>query len=205
MRILVSTPFSHLAGLIGLITSLMVSINLPAQQVYKIGPETHVQVDGTSTLHEWTCKVETVSGEGKFSVEGTTLSEITQLKVSMAANSLKSGKGAMMDKNTCKALKADEYPQIVYELLSAKVLPGGKLSTAGKLTIAGVSKEVKMEVSYLVTQAGKVTVKGALPILLTEYKIDPPTAMMGTIKTGEEVKVVFHAVFSASKQISALY
>jgi polyisoprenoid-binding protein YceI len=84
------------------------------------------------------------------------------------------------------------------------VLPGGKLSATGKLTIAAVSKVVKMEVGYQVTPSGKVTVKGVLPILLTEYKIDPPTAMMGTIKTGEEVKVVFQAVFSATKQLSAI-
>jgi polyisoprenoid-binding protein YceI len=147
--------------------------------------------------------VETFAGEGKFSLEGNTLTEITGLKISLVANSLKSGKGAMMDKNTYKALKADEFPQIVYELQGAKVLPGGKVSTTGKLTIAGVSKVVKMEVNYQVN-AGKVIVKGALPILMREYKIDPPTAMMGTIKTGEEVTIVFNAVFTAAKELPAI-
>jgi polyisoprenoid-binding protein YceI len=194
---------TYLAGLVCFLAGLIISPALSAQQVYKIGPETSIQVDGTSSLHDWTCKVETFAGEGKFSLEGNMLTEITGLKISLAANSLKSGKGAMMDKNTYKALKADEFPQIVYELQGTKVLPGGKVSTTGKLTIAGVSKVVKMEVNYQVN-AGKVTVKGALPILMREYKIDPPTAMMGTIKTGEEVTVVFHAVFAAAKELSAL-
>jgi polyisoprenoid-binding protein YceI len=203
MKTSTHSRLTYLAGFYCFMAGLMASYTLSAQQVYKIGPETSVQVDGTSSLHDWTCKVETFSGEGKFSLEGNTLTEIAWLKVSLAANSLKSGKGAMMDKNTYKALKADEFPQIVYELQEAKVLPGGKLNTKGKLTIAGVSKVVKMEVNYQVS-AGKVTVEGSLPILMREYKIDPPTAMMGTIKTGEEVTVVFKAVFAASKQLSAL-
>ena len=55
-----------------------------------------------------------------------------------------------------------------------------------------------MEANYLVN-AGKATVKGRLPIQLKEYNIKPPTAMMGAIKTGEEVMVVFNAVFTAIK------
>jgi hypothetical protein len=39
---------------------------------------------------------------------------------------------------------------------------------------------------------------------MREYNIDPPTAMMGTIKTGEEVKVIFNAVFTATKELSNL-
>jgi len=190
-------PLTSLAGFFCFVTGLMVSSTLLAQQVYKIGPETTVQVEGTSTLHDWTSKVESFAGEGKFSLEGNTLTEITGLKISLTANSLKSGKAAM-DKNTYKALKADAFSQIVYELQDAKVLPGGKMNTTGKLTIAGVSKVIKMEATYQVN-AGKVTIKGQLPILMKEYKIDPPTAMLGAIKTGEEVTVVFNTVFIAAK------
>jgi polyisoprenoid-binding protein YceI len=176
---------------------------LPAQQLYKLGPETKVQIEGTSTLHDWTSTVNYVRGEGKFNVEGNTITQITEMKVTMVVKSIRSGKGAMMDNNTYKALKAEQHPEILFELQSMQVLPNQKLTTTGKLTIAGVSKVVKMEVGYQVN-AGKVTVNGELPILMKEYKIDPPTAMMGTIKTGEEVKVVFTAVFAAAKQLSAL-
>jgi polyisoprenoid-binding protein YceI len=182
---------------------VLVVIHTQAQQLYKIGPETTMQIDGTSTVHDWSSSVKYVHGEGKFTLDGNTLTAITDLKVNMVVKSIKSGKGAMMDNNTYKALKAEKYPEITFELQSLQVLPNQKLNTTGKLTIGGVTKSIKMQVGYQVN-AGKISIQGEMPIVMREYNIDPPTAMMGTIKTGEEVKVIFNALFTATKELSNL-
>jgi polyisoprenoid-binding protein YceI len=179
------------------------TLHVSAQQLYKISPQTTMTISGTSTLHNWTSTVENVSGEGMFTLEGAAITQVANLHVQMEVKSIKSGKGAMMDNNTYKALKAAKHPQISYQLQSIQALPGGKLNTTGKLTIGGESKTVKMQLNYQVEPA-KLTIEGGLPILIRDYNIDPPTAMMGTIKTGEEVTIAFRAVFVPAKYISSL-
>jgi polyisoprenoid-binding protein YceI len=47
-----------------------------------------------------------------------------------------------------------------------------------------------------VEQSGNAfTVKGTTDFRLTDFQIDPPTALMGTIKTGDEVTIEFKATF----------
>ncbi len=205
MKTQVSTLRSSFVKALWLTVGILAAATLPiqAQELYTIGSQTTMHIEGTSTLHDWTSEVEIVRGQGKFTLEGNKLAGISGLKISIVVKSIKSGKGAMMDNNTYKALKASQYPEIIYELQSVQVLPDQKLSALGKLTIGGVSKTTKMEVGYQV-EAGKLSIKGEMPIVMQEFNIDPPTAMMGTIKTGEEVTVVFNAVFTAAKQLSSL-
>jgi polyisoprenoid-binding protein YceI len=205
MEAYITHPLSGFARKIWLSLAIMaiVAIHTQAQQLYKIGSETTMTIDGTSTIHDWSSAVKHVYGEGKFTLEGNTITAISDLKVNMVVKSIKSGKGTLMDNNTYKALKAEKYPEIIYELQSLQVLPNQKLNTTGKLTIGGMTKTIKMLAGYQIN-AGKISIQGEMPILLREYNIDPPTAMMGTIKTGEEVKVIFNTVFTSAKQLSNL-
>jgi polyisoprenoid-binding protein YceI len=68
------------------------------------------------------------------------------------------------------------------------------LDTKGKLTIAGVTRDVAFDVQGSRDPHGKYTLIGQAPIKMTHYGIKPPTAMMGTIRTGDDVKVTFRWV-----------
>jgi hypothetical protein len=48
-----------------------------------------------------------------------------------------------------------------------------------------------MEVNGTREPGGAYVLTGQLPIRMSDYGIKPPTAMMGTIKTGNDVKVTF--------------
>jgi hypothetical protein len=43
---------------------------------------------------------------------------------------------------------------------------------------------------------GALVVKGQLPILMTDYGIKPPTAMLGMLKTDPKVTVSFETVLA---------
>src|ERR1700729_435025 len=131
-----------------------------SQTLYKINESKDIdmKLSGTSTLHKWTMDAKTFSGEGQFVFkQGTTdqLASITTLNFSLAVQDLKSGESAL-DKNAYKALKSDQYKDILYKLASAKVLHGKDnqylLQTQGSLTIAGVTKEVAMDVDCTVNK-----------------------------------------------------
>lgn len=147
-----------------------------------------VRVQGTSTLHEWTMESAKISG---------TIDAPAKAIVTIPVASLKS-EHAKMDKLMAEALKAKEHPEIRYEMTSATPSQPGAdafvMKTRGKLTIAGVTRDVAFDVQGSRNPDGKYTLVGQAPIRMTQYGIKPPTAMMGTIKTGDDVKVTFRWV-----------
>ncbi len=174
-------------------------IELKAQIVYKAIPaQSKIEIKGTSTLHNW----EMISTD-MFCVvtaknETTESPEIVKFDFSMKAKSLKSGK-SMMDNIAYDALKASKFPEIKFlvESLQAAGKSGSELNETlnGKITIAGVTKSVQTKIKRMIGTDGKTVVKGSLPIKMTDFGVEPPTALMGTIKTGNAITVDFALEF----------
>jgi polyisoprenoid-binding protein YceI len=115
--------------------------------------------------------------------------------VSIPVVSLKSGDDGM-DKNMYKALKAPQNADITFSV--SQLEPKGTANAfkaTGTLRIAGVEREVALDVTTELRD-GKLVVKGALPILMTDYGIAPPKAMLGMLKTDPKVTVSFVATLS---------
>jgi polyisoprenoid-binding protein YceI len=161
-------------------------------------------IHGTSTLHNWQCKVEQPSGQLIAEMENGNIKNIKSLALGVIVLSIKSidEKGAYyeksMDKNVYKALQAEKFPNITFTLsrINKKVLTGKSiiLEAVGILRIAGVNREILVQVQSI-PMAGGIMFEGKLPIKMTDYKIEPPTAIFGTIKTGDEVTLDFKMAY----------
>ena len=152
-----------------------------------------VKVEGSSTIHAWTMQGSTIKGEISAPTPDN-WNAPAKAVVSIPVTSIKS-EHAKMDKLMAEALKANANPEIRYEMLEATPASNNAnafvLKTRGKLTIAGVTKEIAMDVQGTRNPDGRYTLTGTAPIKMTSFGIKPPTAMMGTIKTGDDVKVTF--------------
>lgn len=155
-----------------------------------------VKVEGTSTLHNWTMQSTTIKGEISAPTPDN-WNAPAKAVVTIPVTSIKS-EHAKMDKLMAEALKAKTNPEIRFEMTSATpqnvTANGFLLKTQGKLTIAGVTKEVALDVQGSRNADGRYTLAGTAPIKMTSFGIKPPTAMMNTIKTGDDVKVTFRWV-----------
>ena len=69
------------------------------------------------------------------------------------------------------------------------------MTTSGYLTIAGTKKLIDLTFDAKVT-GDKITLTGDHQTKMTDFKVDPPTAMFGTITTGDEVNIKFQTVFT---------
>ncbi len=158
-----------------------------------------VQLNGTSTLHDWSADVNKTSGSANMTLAGNELVSIKALTISMDAKSLKSSKGSTMDKNMNKTLKTDEYPKITFVLDKVKsITPKGnsyEVKADGKLTIAGTTKIISMTVNGL-AKGNDFVFKGSQLVKMTDYNVEPPVMMLGTLKTANEVTINFEATFS---------
>lgn len=147
-----------------------------------VQPGSKLWIEGTSNVHDWKSSTSTID----VLIEGD-IDSPNKVAVSVPVHSLKSGKGGL-DNNLYKALKASEFSTIKFV---ATKYAAGKLS--GMLTIAGVTKQVVVDVTGTPTANG-VVVKGQTTVLMTDFGVKPPTAMMGAVKSGNAVVVKFDLI-----------
>lgn len=161
--------------------------------------ESKLVVDGTSNLHDWTIEAKSMGGKTTLSVESGDLKEIKSLDFVVEAEKLESGKNGM-DKNTFKALKTTSNKKIIFRLVKVNKITAQannvfSIETQGDLTIAGATKRINQ--TFLVKLVGKkVIFSGKQKIDMTLYGVEPPTALMGTIKTGKDVVVDFKVTYN---------
>ena len=157
---------------------------------------TKVAIAGTSTFHDWDMISEKANCDITFNFDGANITGLSSLLFTVNAESLKSDhKG--LDKNAYKALKSDKYPDITFTSSYANVRPNGPnsyvISAKGKMNISGTIKEVWLAAACTVNpQDMSIQSTGSLKIKMTEYNVEPPSFMMGAMKTGDEITVKYN-------------
>lgn len=173
--------------------------HLTAQETKVNSNNSVLTIFGTSNLHDWEMKAESMSGTAVFDMENGKLTGIDKLSFVVEVESLKSGKSGM-DKNTYSALNSKSHKNITYSLVRVnKVTETGNntytIETTGNLKIAGETKQIPIKFTAK-TSGNTTTLTGKVDINMTHYKIDPPKALMGTIKTGEAVTIDFEVLYN---------
>ena len=115
------------------------------------------------------------------------------LAPSTTAASLSAPKGDL-DKNMHKALKVAEHADITFRLVRFESAAAGPRAI-GLLKIAGVEKEVALDITTKRAGAG-LAVAGRIDLLMTDYGIAPPKAMLGMLKTDPKVTITFETVLA---------
>lgn len=178
---------------IGQIMALIIALNITvlttnaqAQGHYKVLAGSQIKVDGTSNLHDWSMVA------GTFTVDATIaddVKDVNSLSFTLPVKNLKS-KEKLMDTRAYKSLKAEQHDKITFKLTSATVVPQQKIiKSVGSLTIAGTTREVPVQVNYVENADGSITLTGSKKFKMSEFKIDPPSFMMGALKVGDEITV----------------
>ena len=137
---------------------------------------------------------------GKVEAKGNAFIRVNSLKSVESDGKPYSDK---MDEITYEHLKEEQSKQINYKLteLTLKEVPKAKdapyvFDSTGELSIAGVTKTIKMPVNILLVVDAKgkgLEITGNIAVKMTDYKVEPvdKNLVVGHIKTGDEVKLVF--------------
>ncbi len=170
-----------------------------AQEVKVNNANSKLTIFGTSNLHDWDMKAERMTGTAAFKMENGKLTGIDKLSFAVEVESLKSGKSGM-DKNAYAALDSKSNKNITYTISRVnKVTETGSntytIETTGNLKIAGETKQVSIKFTAK-TSGNNVTLSGKVNMNMTHYKIDPPKALMGTVRTGEEITIDFEVIYN---------
>lgn len=159
-----------------------------------------IEIAGTSTLHDWSMASNKANCNASFQFDGSTLIKLSSLSFLLTAESIKSDHSGM-DKNAYKALHTAKFPQISFKCISANIRSNGPntylINANGNLAISGVTKDVQL-VSVAKVNPGDMSINtsGSFKIKMSEYNVERPTLMFGTVKVGDEVTVNYNVILN---------
>lgn len=163
-------------------------------------------VAGSSSLHDWESKITKIEFKGSLKTEGNTLKSIKNIEIKIPVKGIKSDEGRIMDRKTFEAFDSDKNPYIIYTLSSAQVkIDVNQMVTieaSGNLTMAGTTMPVTLTSKGVVFPNGDVQLLISKKLKMTDFKMVPPRAMLGTIKVGDEITVKFDLVLTHEEVIN---
>ena len=210
-----------------ILTSLVVLASIasvaPAQSITRVHnvvmplrlavrPDSRLWLEGSSNVRDWRCEATSLdaSVDVDDAVHAVTsaAARIRRVQVRVPTHALTCGR-SQMDHIMLKALHADDTPecrQIVgrFDVVSTAAGPRPTLVMQGTLRIAGRERVVRMPVELEEQPDGTVRAQGALPILMTDYGISPPTALFGVLRTENRIVVKFDLLVDRPASVASL-
>lgn len=178
-------------ALLLMLVVLFISTKTSAQEKYK-SSDVKIIVNGTSNIHDWKMQGSKGTTSATFVIQNKVIKSLGFLYFSFPVENLKS-EHKVMDKNCYKALKTDVQSSINFLGTSSTIKQVNATTfiivTKGKLQISEVTKEVELTTTCTVNADNTITCKGSTKVKMTDYKVEPPSVMMGTIVTGDDVTI----------------
>lgn len=178
---------------------------------FEAQPGSKVQIDGTSTIHDWTVQGQIIAGylelDDKVQLDTAQAAPTgwedgkanAKVEVTIPVRTLKSNNSVMTDVMH-NAMKIQAHPQIKYVLKQMTLKPGTHapgtpfvFAATGELTVAGVTRTNQMDVKIDRAANNRLKATGVTTVKMTDFGIAPPApkVALGAIKTGDDVKITF--------------
>lgn len=156
-----------------------------------------VTINGeTNVNHDY--KINATQVNGKMTVADNRPKTLT---VEIPVRSLISGE-KLMDKKTHEAFNEPKNPTIVFNMteLNSIQVNGDNIAVTvtGNLTLSGVTNKVTLKSDGKISNPGVYTFEGVLPVKMSDYGMKAPTAMLGTMKTKDQVMVNYKVTFEGA-------
>ena len=188
--------------------------------VFELQPDSTIELHGAASIGGWTSRstdissalalhakgaavtalFDSVQGGGGFDLDSLSgpVSSPSIVALSVPVMSLRGG-SAGMDRDMQAALKAKDNPDIRYRLRRVVALrtasntdrPSLRLAAIGELSVAGVSREITTEITLNRTADGYFVLHGESDLLMSDFGVNPPTALFGLIRADNHMSVAF--------------
>lgn len=170
-----------------------------AQQSFSlVSKESYIKVTGTSSIHDWEMNSSDIIATLSLLKEEGGIKGIEAVQFKMKAKALLS-ENSTMDSKAHSALKADKNPEINFQMISCNISNSTKQEMQGaingRLSVAGKTRQVTIPFRGKYSDSNSIGVNGIVKLKMTDFEIDPPRAMLGALKTGDDINVEFKLEF----------
>ena len=177
---------------------------------------TTVEIQGTSTFHDWEMKGTSIGGFVEF--PAGTIFDVSQATIPglkdgnlpatasaiIPVRSMRSQVSVMagtMDGVMQTAMKETNFHRIEYRVTELKLktphVAGQPFAfdATGNLTIAGVTNKASFPVTIQPLGKDRIVINGTAKLKMTDYKVPPPAPNIlgiGMMKCGDDIKILFN-------------
>lgn len=186
---------------IALVSFLAMTAHAQSVAELAVGDDSQVWIEGTTNINSWSCSATavdaTIAVEVGFKEDPDFPRYLKSVQVRVPVSALKCGH-APMERSLRHALKADDAVGPRYITATFEAVRDGSdaanalvVNTVGALAIAGRENAVKMDVGTTRLPDGTIEARGTVPILMSDFGIQPPTALLGAVRASNRVIVKF--------------
>jgi len=180
------------------LVTLFFAIHVPAQSLNTI-KSFNISIHGTSTLHDWESKATKAEWKAPLTLDASKHLSLANAELKIPVTGIQSEHGRIMDGKTYEAFNSEKNPYITFKMktFTQKIVGNDiLLAVEGDLTMNGFTNLIMLSVIGKTLPGGDIQFTGSRSLKMTDYKMKPPTAMMGTIKVGDEITVKFDLTIS---------
>lgn len=158
-------------------------------------------IKGGSTVGDWEADVTVINASFSVNLEALQTADANNAfelsSFSIPVNDIQSD-GSRMTKNIHKYLEKKDHPQILFTLKDSQITldpdSDGKrfnIESNGTINAAGVNSDVTLNLMGELQDDGSIHFSGVQNINFSDYEIDRPSAMLGTVKAKEEMEIYY--------------
>lgn len=160
------------------------------------------RITGDSNVRAWQAEIQSASGVLTLSSDELgSVNRIEALSLSIQVDQILS-ESNVLNGTMHNSLKSSEHPQITFtlqELISAEPEGDGlRIQATGVVHAAGVNHPVTMNVRAQ-EDDGTIRFEGSHSLLMSDFDIEPPTAMMGMFRAADEIEILFDLIFESAQ------
>jgi polyisoprenoid-binding protein YceI len=156
------------------------------------GSGSRVWVQGTSSVRSYRCESTQVGGTADAASTELGQMGAARGEITIPLSTLDCRNGTM-NGHMRNALKAAQNPTIRFRATGVRATAAGALTMTGQLTIAGQTREVTVN-GTAAREGGGLRVRGTHNLTMTDYGVQPPRLMAGTMRVHAPVTIGFDVV-----------
>ena len=190
--------------LLGVLAITAAGFRLRPDHQFALAPESQLWIEGSSSVNTFTCEAAAVEGVLVHQAAATAWqpgqTHNAQAMLDIPVREIDCGQ-RRMERDLQTVLQADTYPEIRYELTDIEVLETPRsgdgvyeLRAAGRMTVAGTTRPVETTVRGWRLADGRLRATGSQQLMMSDFGIDPPTALFGLIRASDHLVVRFDLV-----------
>ena len=162
------------------------------QVSFTIHEDSKLRINGTSNVNDFECFYDA-------QISSDTLHQTVTFGDSLffSGNALRfktsdfdCGKRAI-NRDLQKTLMSDQFPYMELKLSTVEIADQVPFSSTLEITIAGTTRIRPVTINKYSGSESGITFTGGGAILLTDFNLEPPTALFGLVKVDDQIKISF--------------
>lgn len=170
----------------------MISGTILAQDISIDREESRLWIEGSSNVNNFRCN----AGRYQSQVDPPTSDTTVKVEVDVAVEGFDCGK-RRMNRDLYETLRSKRHPQISFQYVSTESMTyvdesdKYELIVNGRLTVAGHTNDIQFPLDAVIYEDGTIRATGSTVLKMTDYNVEPPSALLGLVRVDDELTVYF--------------